>query len=311
MPEEEIKEKIKQNKSKPAQKIILISLAVGCLGLPTLVIAGFLGYKLLTSFIFTLKPINCRALTPLFLDELYTAIMIKPIYGEKCDLNKDNFLLRLAYKDPVEAANAALGLRIASSADQRYEDYIMAGQDAAAFYAFEDKVYLVVMPGIGKAKKVESFLKKLTAKKALAGFVVPTATSDDITNIKDEVLEKAIEEANKPTPTLRPTVTPILKNKKSTTIEIPTKVLELPVDEPSAILAAAHSYVSKNSAPGLQFTLTFKKQVGNYAMVYVEPEPGTADSAGVILEKISGQWVGQTMGTIFPEWEEKVPELFR
>ena len=80
-----------------------------------------------------------------------------------------------------------------------------------------------------------------------------------------------------------------------------------PVD--NQLLAAAREYVRKNSVAGIVFDLSLIKQVGRWALVEVVSRD--ADRAAVILEKIADQWVPRAFGTIFPEWEEKVPELFR
>ena len=31
----------------------------------------------------------------------------------------------------------------------------------------------------------------------------------------------------------------------------------------------------------------------------------------MIVEKVGNRWIAQDMGTAFPEWEARVPELFR
>lgn len=259
-------------------------------------------------FLGKVKVTNCQVLTPLFLSEIEDAVMIKPIYGEKCDLGGNNFILRIAYKDETEAANAAFGLRIASPGEIRTESYIMDGTDAAAFYSQGNQAYIVVMPDIGQGKKVENFLKKVSPKAVLAGFSIPSADSTDINSVKDEILEKAKEEANKPTATPPPPTPTIVPTKVQ---EKQEEQVEEAGNEEAEILAAAEAYVKKYTAPDLKYTLSLRKIVGNYAMVDVTPEPGTADPAAVILQKIGGSWVAVDMGTIFPEWEEKVPELFR
>ena len=80
------------------------------------------------------------------------------------------------------------------------------------------------------------------------------------------------------------------------------------------MLKAARNYVKANSAPGITFDLKLIKQVCNYALLEVIPQgkwAKKAEPAGVILKRIAGKWVPQTMGTDFSDWERKVPELFK
>jgi len=78
--------------------------------------------------------------------------------------------------------------------------------------------------------------------------------------------------------------------------------------------ATARTYVKANSAPGITFDLKLIKQVKDYALLEVVPTGKWANQvepAGVILQKIGGKWVPQTLGTDFSDWEKKVPELFK
>lgn len=80
------------------------------------------------------------------------------------------------------------------------------------------------------------------------------------------------------------------------------------------MMAAARNYVKAHSAPGIMFNLKLLKQVNNYALLEARPKgkwANQAEPAGVILQKIGGKWVPQTMGTDFSEWETRVPELFK
>lgn len=80
------------------------------------------------------------------------------------------------------------------------------------------------------------------------------------------------------------------------------------------MMAAARNYVKAHSATGITFDLKIIKQVNNYALLEVIPTGQWANKvepAGVILKKMGGKWVPQTMGTDFSDWEKKVPELFK
>lgn len=90
----------------------------------------------------------------------------------------------------------------------------------------------------------------------------------------------------------------------------PPKPALKPASENEQILAVARQYAQAHSVPNLKFSLKITKRVGNYALVQVEPEGGSAEGAAVILEKIGNRWQAQEMGTTFPEWEAKVPKLF-
>lgn len=75
------------------------------------------------------------------------------------------------------------------------------------------------------------------------------------------------------------------------------------------LLAAARNYVTQNSVAGLVFDLTLVKQLNRWALVeVVSPD---ADRAAVVLEKVGNRWVVRDFGTIFPEMEKQVPELFK
>jgi hypothetical protein len=80
------------------------------------------------------------------------------------------------------------------------------------------------------------------------------------------------------------------------------------------MIAAARNYVKAHSAPGITFDLKLLKKVNNYALLEAMPKgkwANKAEPAGVILQKIGGQWVPQTMGTDLSDWERRVPELFK
>jgi len=85
--------------------------------------------------------------------------------------------------------------------------------------------------------------------------------------------------------------------------------------EKEEILDAAYRYVQSHSAPDQKFSLTLSSQVkknrDEYALVQVDPIPaGSAEGAGVVLQKIGGLWIVMDMGTLLMDWHEQVPELF-
>ncbi len=81
--------------------------------------------------------------------------------------------------------------------------------------------------------------------------------------------------------------------------------------ESQQLLANAKAYVAKNSVPGMQFTLNFKKQVGDYVRFEVIPQNVQTDRAQVIMQKVNGQWKAIDFGTDFPERYQSMPDLFK
>ena len=80
------------------------------------------------------------------------------------------------------------------------------------------------------------------------------------------------------------------------------------------MMLAATNFVKAHSVKGITFKLMLKKRVGEYALIHANPTGkwrGKADTAMVIMQKIGSNWVAQAMGSDMPEWEEKVPDLFK
>jgi len=82
------------------------------------------------------------------------------------------------------------------------------------------------------------------------------------------------------------------------------------ISEDELILSSARDYVKLHSTPETKFSVRITKKVGKYALVQVIPEDNI-EGAAVIVEKVGNRWIAQDMGTAFPEWEARVPELFR
>jgi hypothetical protein len=86
--------------------------------------------------------------------------------------------------------------------------------------------------------------------------------------------------------------------------------------EINPILAAAKKYVESVFTDGRvnKSELRFVRKVKDYALVNMTPKPkyeSQFEGASIILKKVNGNWVGQTMGTCLIEWEQKIPELFK
>lgn len=87
--------------------------------------------------------------------------------------------------------------------------------------------------------------------------------------------------------------------------------LERSQAEQNQLFSAAQNYIRKNSVVGFKFDLKVLKKLDKWALLEVIPINPPTDEAAIILEKVDSQWVARAFGTIFPEWEEKVPELFK
>jgi hypothetical protein len=82
------------------------------------------------------------------------------------------------------------------------------------------------------------------------------------------------------------------------------------------MIVSARGYVKANSAPGITYDLKLLKHLNNFAVLKATPTGGWAkktDDAYVILEKIGGEWVPQTMGTDFTgsKWESLMETIMR
>jgi len=274
--------------------VLIIGAVVVLFGaIPVILVVGFLfgkiGYRVK----------NCQTLTPVALAKLYEASNIRPVYGQKCELGKYN-LVRLAYKSPDEARKAALVLKEASPIARRSDNYIVYQDNAAAYFSSGNKVFIVLMPGLSSEAKIKNVLKKVTSKTALAGFKVPEAGEV----YQDEILK--FEE----NPPKKPTATPTKKKARATATPTP-KSSSASLREEGAITLAAKKYIESEIKPDFDYRVSVAKIAGKYAMAVIEPKGGETDSAGIIMEKVGGKWIGRDYGTMFSDfWHETAPELF-
>ncbi len=81
--------------------------------------------------------------------------------------------------------------------------------------------------------------------------------------------------------------------------------------EQEQIFASGREYIAHYSAPGMEVDLEIIKQLDSWALLNVVATNMETDEAGLIMEKVDNKWEGRAFGTIFPEWEEKVPDLFK
>jgi len=82
------------------------------------------------------------------------------------------------------------------------------------------------------------------------------------------------------------------------------------VDDETQIKEISRKIADSSNIPGLKYEIKIKKRVGDVALVFINPINQTLDPLQIILAKENGVWVYKEMGTTFPDWEEKLPELF-
>lgn len=82
-------------------------------------------------------------------------------------------------------------------------------------------------------------------------------------------------------------------------------------DVSSLVLETARLYIKEHSVPGLEFDVELVRLLDTWALVKAVPLGMDIDNVMVILEKSNGKWEPRDIGTAFPQWYEKVPELFQ
>ncbi len=80
--------------------------------------------------------------------------------------------------------------------------------------------------------------------------------------------------------------------------------------EKEQMFEVATDYIKKYSVEDMEVELKVIKQLDKWALLEATPINIETDSVGVIIEKVDGIWVARDFGTILPDWEKKVPELF-
>lgn len=286
-----------------------------------LVIVVFIGFSVWQKFNNRVaRVIGCELLTPRMLEQFENSGGFRPMVGEICNLSQKNYFLRIAYRDHQAAYGAALTLAAGSKGKHRKLEGVNLVQDdksSAFFFADDVKLGVLVINEKKSDKDLVAMLKKLFDgdwKKATGNLqVVYTRTVED--DIAGQMLEQAGQAKTQPTPTPIPSWETTQGSKEYSDEETtPTPAPaggSLDIEEQEAIIAAARNYINQESSLGLDFDLEIQKVVDYYALVTIIPIPaGSFEGGAVIVQKMSGLWVGVAMGTIFPEWEQKVPELF-
>lgn len=81
-------------------------------------------------------------------------------------------------------------------------------------------------------------------------------------------------------------------------------------DDTDQLMKLSEEIANGWKIPNLKYEIQVKKQLPNYALVFVIPTNQTLDPLQIIFVKENGSWVYKDMGSSFPDWEKKVPELF-
>ena len=138
---------------------IIILVAIGILVLAAIVLGVILGAKLLGK--------KCDPLTPLALKKFEIASGIKPVSGDKCEISKDSYLLRLIYQDDDSAETAKTALQLATPGDRDEIgglDWISKDGDSSVFWTNDEKLGILVIPEEDNEKTIDKQINKAYKK---------------------------------------------------------------------------------------------------------------------------------------------------
>ncbi|MDP2910594.1 MAG: hypothetical protein Q8N58_02310 [bacterium] len=152
---------MKKTEKKQNKKLkIIILVVIAMIVLAAVVLGIVLGIKLLGK--------KCEPLTPLALKKFEIAGGVKPIQGDKCEISGESYLLRLIYKDGNSAESAKDGLELATPGDRNDINglnWILKDGDSSVFWTNEEKLGILVIPGIDDeatiGKQIDKAFKKL------------------------------------------------------------------------------------------------------------------------------------------------------
>ncbi|MBU2635136.1 hypothetical protein KJ841_01515 [Patescibacteria group bacterium] len=138
---------------------IVVPIILGLAVLAVIVLGIILGFKLFGK--------TCDSLTPLALKKFEIAGGVRPIKGDKCEISKNSYLLRLFYNSSDEAETAKTGLELATPGDRdEIEDLDWITNDGASsvFWTNKKKLGILVIPDEDTKKAVEKELDKAFKK---------------------------------------------------------------------------------------------------------------------------------------------------
>ena len=143
--------------NKRFKTIILIVTVI--LILAAVVLGFILGFKLFGK--------KCDPLTPLALKKFEIAAGIKPVSGDKCEISKNSYLLRLIYQDNDSAETAKTALQLATPGERNEIsgfDWITKDGDSSVFAINEEKLGILVVPGVTDEKTIDKQINKAYKK---------------------------------------------------------------------------------------------------------------------------------------------------
>ena len=138
---------------------IVVPIVLGLAVLAVIVLGIIFGFKLFGK--------TCDPLTPLALKKFEIAGGVRPIEGDKCEISKNSYLLRLIYSSSDEAETAKTGLELATVGDMdEIDDLDWITNDGASsvFWTNKKKLRILVIPEQDTKKAVEKELDKAFKK---------------------------------------------------------------------------------------------------------------------------------------------------
>lgn len=136
-------------------KIILL-IAIILVVLAIIVLGVILGVKLLSK--------KCQPLTPLALRKFEMAGGERPEEGEKCDIAKNSYLLKLVYDDSSAAEKAKTGLELVTPGEveeiEKDVNWIVKDSNSSLFWTNRKELEILVIIGQDNEKDVEKHLDK-------------------------------------------------------------------------------------------------------------------------------------------------------
>jgi len=138
---------------------IAVPIALGLAVLTVIVLGIIFGFKIFGK--------TCDPLTPLALKKFEIAGGVRPIKGDKCEISKNSYLLRLFYDSSDEAKTAKIGLELATVGDRdEIDDLDWITNDGASsvFWTDKKKLGILVVPEEDTKKAVEKELDKAFKK---------------------------------------------------------------------------------------------------------------------------------------------------
>jgi hypothetical protein len=138
---------------------IVVPIVLGLAVLAVIVLGIIFGFKLFGK--------TCDPLTPLALKKFEIAGGVRPIKGDKCEISKNSYLLRLIYDTSDEAKTAKTGLELATVGDRdEIDDLDWITNDGASsvFWTNKKKLGILVLPDEDSKKVIEKELDKAFKK---------------------------------------------------------------------------------------------------------------------------------------------------